>query len=125
MKNRNTKPDTGTTAQTDANTVLADSIILTEREQWIVDELRKGTPVYVESQDLIKRFSKDFYPENSKKDKYGFGYIDNFEETVKQFQKSLRSLSKKKIIEKKAMGVYGAKKDFLLGRNWIWAWRLK
>lgn len=105
--------------------VLADSIILTEREQWIVDELKKGTPVYVESQDLIKRFSKDFYPENSKKDKYGFGYIDNFEETVKQFQKSLRSLSKKKIIEKKAMGVYGAKTDFLLGRNWIWAWRLK
>lgn len=70
--------------------VLADSIILTEREQWIVDELKKGTPVYVESQDLIKRFSKYFYPENSKKDKYGFGYIDNFEETIKQFQKSLR-----------------------------------
>lgn len=105
--------------------VLADSIILTEREQWIIDELRKGTPVYVESTALIKRFSKDFYPENSKKDKYGFGYIDNYEETVKQFQKSLRSLSKKKIIEKKAMGVYGAKTDFLLGRNWIWAWRLK
>ncbi len=114
-----------TTPKIDGNTILPIGIILTEREQWIINELNKGTPVYVESQDLIKKFSKDFYPQNIKKDKYGFSYIDKFEEIVKNFQKSLRSLSKKKIIDKKAMGIQGAKTNFLLGRNWIWAWQLK
>ncbi|MEK6878523.1 MAG: hypothetical protein AABY22_02895 [Nanoarchaeota archaeon] len=101
------------------------SIVLTDREQWIVDELKKGTAVYVESKTLMLKFSTTFFPERKSKDKYGFGFITEIEKTTKDFQKSLRSLSKKKIIEKKAMGVQGAKTDFLLGRNWIWAWRLK
>lgn len=107
------------------NAMLVDSVILTEREQWIVDELKKGTPVYIESQPLIRAFSKHFFPENRKKDKYGFAYLEKLDETKKQFQKCLRTLSKKKMIEKKAIGVHGAKTDFVLGRNWIWAWRLK
>ncbi len=125
MENKITNINTDTTSKYDANTILPVGIILNEREQWIIDELKKGTPVYVESQDLIKRFSKCFYPQNIKKDKYGFSYIDKFEEIIKHFQKSLRSLSKKKIIDKKAMGIHGAKTNFLLGRNWIWAWQLK
>ena len=105
--------------------MLAVSTIFNEREKWIIEELKKGTPVYVESQDLINKFIKDFYPENIKKDKYGFRQTEKYEESVKQFQKVLRSLSKNKIIYKQSMGVSGAKADYILGRNWIWAWRLK
>ena len=94
--------------------------ILNKQEQWIVDELKKGTAVYVENQNLIKEFRKEFYPELSKE----YKYIISYEQAVKKLQKVLRKLSKKKVIEKKAMGVYGAKTSFLLGRNWIWAWRL-
>ena len=99
-------------------------VVFTEREQWVVDELRKGTPVYVESKTLIRMFSVRFFPENTKKDRYGFRYIDGVDKTKKELQKCLRSLSKKGVIKKKALGVYGAKTDFLLDRNWIWAWTL-
>jgi len=34
---------------------------MTEREQWIIDELKNGTPVYAESQDLMRKFRKRFF----------------------------------------------------------------
>ncbi len=105
--------------------MAVDNTILNDREQWIIDELRKGTPVYVESKTLIRKFSIKFFPERKGKDKHGFGFITEFDKTKKDFQKCLRSLRNKNVIEKKAMGVHGSKTDFLLGRNWIWAWRLK
>lgn len=89
---------------------------VTEREKWVIDELKKGSAVYVENEDLIRSFRVVFLPE--------LHFSRDYEQIVKELQKCLRSLRKKDMIKKRAMGVYGAKTSFLLGRNWIWCWML-
>ena len=98
-------------------------VTLPERQQWLIDWIKDGNALYIESMPLVRAFHKKFFPENIMKDKYGFSSLTKKEETVKEIQKNLRKLSKEKFIEKKALGVF-EHKDAWLGRNWIWAWRL-
>lgn len=99
-------------------------IVLTEREQWLIDWLKSENPLYIESGTLIKEFHKKFFEKNKEQDKYGFWHMIKTDETRKEIQKNLRKLSKNKLIEKKAMGVYDWQ-NTCLGKNWVWGWRLK
>ena len=94
------------------------------KEDFILNKLKAGEPVYIESLPLLIEFSSVFFPERRKVDRYGFKFTSELEKTEKDFQKVLSSLRKQGKIKKKALGVYGAKTDFILGRNWIWAWML-
>ena len=98
-------------------------VVLPERQQWLIDWIAAGNPLYIESMPLVRAFHKKFFPERITKDKYGFTSLTNSDNTKKEIQKDLRKLSKEKFIEKKALGVF-EHKDVCLGRNWIWAWKL-
>lgn len=97
---------------------------LSDSEIWVLDKIKSGAPVYIESRSLICSFTKEFLPDNIKTDSLGFRSIISVNRSKKVLQKALRGLKDKGFIYKKSLGVFGSKTDLLMGRNWVWCWLL-